>query len=69
MIPWHTFKTPQDAYEWAKGATSVLMLAACPKTGDTVLVRASQVWGGYIGFVSEGRSTRHGLICNGDLIR
>lgn len=36
MIPWHTFKTPQDAYEWAKANASRFAVVPWP-TGWAVV--------------------------------
>ena len=60
MIPWEKFTTPQDAYEWAKTATSTHLLATCPKTGDHLVMAAIPTVGG-IYWGMEARATRHGI--------
>jgi len=66
MIPWEKFKTPQDAYEWAKSVTATYLLGSCPKTGDTLLLavvpmpdRPLLCW------VNEARACRLGIIALG----
>ena len=43
MIPWDTFKTPQDAYEWAKRNRAGLRLVSPSDQSGWVVA----VWGGF----------------------
>jgi hypothetical protein len=38
MIPWETFKTPQDAYEWAKKNASRLYIFWNPYTFEVWVI-------------------------------
>lgn len=39
MIPWAKFQIPQDAYEWAKGASPTMFLVQQRLSGDHLVLK------------------------------